>query len=67
MQLRYWLQVQGCPKHEVTRERFIQAERNAGFYPKSGSGDVLATGGFSSGDILGSITYEESAAEKKGS
>jgi len=42
------------PWKEVTKEMFIKAERNAGFYPKGynyflGEGnDICATGGFGS-------------------
>jgi hypothetical protein len=41
---------------EVSKERFIRAERSAGFYPKSGEG--LATGGFSANGIQGSIVHK---------
>ena len=52
--------IEALDKHEVevTREEFIKAERQAGFYPKGG-GDHLATGGFSGGGIRGRIKYEE--------
>lgn len=42
---------------EVTEKEFIRAERDCGFYPKSGSG--CATGGFSSGGTHGYIEYSK--------
>ncbi|MCB9802943.1 hypothetical protein H6761_02915 [Candidatus Nomurabacteria bacterium] len=57
-QERYWLRVGKLPWHELTREEFVRAERNAGFRPKPGCGD-LATDGFSSGNVQGRITYGE--------
>jgi hypothetical protein len=42
---------------EVTKEEFIAAERNAGYYPKR-SGEP-STGGFSSRGISGSVSYKE--------
>jgi len=44
---------------EVTRQEYIQAERAAGFYPRSGDRDALATGGFSThGGISGRVKTE---------
>ena len=40
---------------EVSKEKFIQAERAAGFRPKSGDG--CATGGFSGGGVSGSMRF----------
>jgi hypothetical protein len=54
--------VSGLAWQEATREQFIQAERGAGFYPKSGSG--VATGGFSGGATQGRVTYGEITEEK---
>jgi hypothetical protein len=56
-QARYYLSHSLFGEREVTREQFIAAERAAGFYPKFGQPDDLATGGFSSGDISGSIRH----------
>lgn len=55
---RYYLGVVGHPESmvEVTEEEFVRAERGAGFRPKPGLGPV-ATGGFSSGGIRGSVRY----------
>ncbi|EAM7657038.1 hypothetical protein GSB13_003858 [Salmonella enterica] len=50
---RYFLSHPAFGEKEVTQEEFINAERAAGFYPKSGSG--VATGGFGSGDIRGRV------------
>jgi len=55
----YYLGITGHPESmvEVTQEEFILAERAAGFRPKHGCGPV-ATGGFGSGGIQGSVRYE---------
>lgn len=58
MKAKYYLSILGKEPIEVTQEEFIQAERSAGFRPKPGCGPV-ATGGFGSGIISGSIKYEE--------
>jgi len=52
---RYWLRTSGLQWQEATEEQFIQAERTAGFFPKSGCG--VATGGFNSGALKGRVTY----------
>jgi hypothetical protein len=45
---------------EVTKNQFICAERDAGFYPKSGKEDECATGGFGSAfGVSGRIIYNE--------
>lgn len=49
---RYFVKIGKAKEREVSREEFIQAERNAGFVPKAGCGDVATAGfGFSQGDI----------------
>jgi hypothetical protein len=50
------------PYQEVSRETFIMAEREAGFYPKHGCGDI-ATGSFSSTrdtTVEGIVTHDGS-------
>ena len=42
---------------EVSKERFIRAERQAGFHSKFGP-DNVATGGFSGNGIRGKVNYE---------
>jgi len=54
---RYWLQKDGSPWREVTREEFVSAEKDAGFYPKSGCGSVATNGFSSSSGIAGKVTY----------
>ena len=58
MKAKYYLSILGKEPIEVTQEEFIQAERSAGFRPKPGCGPV-ATGGFDSGALSGSIKYEK--------
>ena len=41
---------------EVSRERFIRAEKQAGFRSKFGT-DQVATGGFSGNGIQGKVSY----------
>ncbi len=48
---------------EVTKEQFINAELNAGFRSKFGSGHI-ATGGFGGGGISGKVEYEEGDVDK---
>ena len=48
---------------EVSKEEFIQAERAAGFRPKSGNG--CATGGFSGGGVRGSMKLIGQNLEQK--
>jgi len=53
MSERYYLQLAGVSDWiEVSQEKFVQAERAAGFRPKPGCGPV-ATGGFSNGSVCG--------------
>lgn len=63
MAKRYWLRTKEDPWQETTENEFIRAERNAGFYPKSGNG--VATGGFSStrSNVRGRVTYGEITAK----
>lgn len=62
--VRYFLSLNGSPQEEVTKEQFIKAEQDAGFYPKNGE-EGPATDGFSHDDfrnrksVSGSITYED--------
>lgn len=58
---KYYLSFHGLEK-EVTKEEFIKAEREAGFYSKFGS-DHEATGGFGGGSVSGSIRYEDPKPE----
>lgn len=56
MKNRYFLKTFfSSQETEVTKEQYIQAERNAGFYPKSGNSP--ATASFSSGTISGRVQY----------
>lgn len=53
---RYFLRVHGTDSWtEVSEERFIDAERAAGFYNRRGSGN--ATAYFSDGTIEGKVQY----------
>jgi hypothetical protein len=65
MKDRYWLQTGTLAWQEATREQFIQAERNAGFHPKPGCGDI-ATAGFSGRSTKGRITHGEITEEQYG-
>ena len=42
---------------EVTREQYIRAERNMGFFPKTGTG--IATAAFSGRGVSGHVIYED--------
>jgi len=58
--MKYYLR--GCWEKdckEVSKEQYIQAERAAGFYPKSGGKNDIATAGFSNGTITGRVEYEK--------
>ena len=53
---------------EVTKEQWIEAEREAGFRPKMASDhprymNTYATAGFSAGFVSGTITYDGSEPE----
>jgi hypothetical protein len=61
----YWLRIDTLPWQKATEEQFVKAERNAGFFPKPGCGEV-ATGGFSGRATEGRITYGEITEEKYG-
>jgi len=64
MSERYYLQLAGVSDWiEVSQEKFVQAERAAGFRPKPGCGPV-ATGGFSNGSVCGRVAYETPAASE---
>ena len=54
---RYFLALDiGDPKwEEVTEDAFVEAERNAGFFPKGGQG--VATGGFGGHGVRGKVVY----------
>lgn len=54
----YYLQIADGPRQRVSQEEFVSAERAAGFRPKPGCGPV-ATGGFSSGPIRGSVDFPQ--------
>lgn len=68
MKVRYFLSKNGSPKQEVTKQEFMKAEQEAGFYSRNG-GDEPATDGFSRDDLIagtsvsGSITYEDITRE----
>ena len=53
---KYWLKNGNETWREVSQERFIQAEREAGFHPKVGCCPV-ATNGFFKGAAKGAVTY----------
>ena len=42
---------------EVTREQYIHAERNMGFFPKNGTG--IATAAFAGRGVSGHVVYED--------
>ncbi len=52
---RYYLRLLDLAEQEVDRRHFIAAERAAGFQPKSGDPNDLATSGFNDGCVSGSI------------
>lgn len=54
----FFLSHRAFGEKEVTCEEYIRAERDAGFFPKSGDRDALATGGFSCGDMSGRVQTE---------
>ena len=56
---RYWLRIPGLKWQEVTRDKFIEVEHAAGFYPKAGCGP-LATAGFGTLTVEGKISKEKS-------
>lgn len=53
----YYLSHPVFGKKQVTKEEFIAAERQAGFFPKSGNPEDCATGGFSSNGVSGHVEY----------
>ena len=54
---RYFVRVSGLSWQECTKEKWISAERSAGFRSKFGD-DTCATGGFSAHGIEGARTYD---------
>jgi hypothetical protein len=64
MQERYFLETSWQDKKEVTKEQFIQAERNAGFHCKPGI-TGCATGGFSGGGVHGTVEYVKDKEDDK--
>jgi hypothetical protein len=52
---RYFLSHPAFGEKEVTQSEFIRAERDAGFYPKSGSGVATGGFGFGSGGVSGRV------------
>lgn len=64
----HWLKASAIPGStwvKVSKEDWIKAERAAGFRPKLWSGDpeytkTYATGGFSNGQISGTMTLTDS-------
>lgn len=56
----YWLKADWQDEYqEVTKEKWIKAERQAGFAPKCGSLVICATGGFTGNGISGKIIYNK--------
>ena len=53
------LDLPGAHAREVTEAQWVQAERNAGFYPKSTRDDRPCTAGFSGHGVVGWILNEE--------
>lgn len=60
--MKYYLKFGDEAEREVSKEAFVQAERNAGFRPKSGIPGDVATAGFGSGTgsskVAGRVDYE---------
>lgn len=61
--IKYFLSHEILGEKEVTKEEFIKAERQAGFYPKSGNCEDCATSGFSRGSISGTVKYIKKGGE----
>lgn len=66
--MKYFVKEGSSPEKEVGRAEYITAERRAGFRPKSGKPDDIATGGFSSHPkhgpkLSGRVEYEPSKYE----
>ena len=55
--MRYFL----TEEKEVTKEEYINAERQAGFFTKNTEGEdtICATASFNNGKIKGRVQYEE--------
>lgn len=54
---RYFLTVSGAPETEVSKERYVAAERSHGFHNSLGMPDEPATSSFGSGVVSGRIAY----------
>ena len=61
----YWFKAANCDWKKVSKEDYIQAERNAGFKSKKGP-DFVATDSFSSSitNTRGRITYASNTPEQ---
>ena len=55
--MRFFLRVVGGKWQEVTKRDFIRAERGAGFRPKGGGEDTVATFSFETGSLKGLTVY----------
>lgn len=55
----YYLHHAAFGMKEVTREEYIAAERQAGFYPKSNNPNDIATSGFGSNGMTGRTSYTQ--------
>lgn len=57
---RYYLRIDGVTKWvEVSKKKWVEAERNAGFWPTVGNRDDPATGGFGGRGVQGKIVEEK--------
>ncbi len=60
----FFLKYEGIGEKQVSMKDWIKAERQAGFRPRMSSDDprymtTMATGGFGSGNLSGSIKFEK--------
>ena len=53
--MKYYLQINGYPEQEVTRQEYMEGEKTLGFKPKHQGG--IATASFSSGIFRGRVDY----------
>lgn len=60
--MKYFVKVEGFPEQEVSKQTYIAAEANAGFYPKT-QGEI-ATASFSNGTISGTSTMKMKCPKK---
>lgn len=51
--IKYFVTIGDSPEEEVTKERFVEVERRAGFYNTMGQPHEPATGSFSSMPCFG--------------